>query len=67
MTNKNSIEECKFCHEPYELMIDEAGWKMFLDENEYDGHEYLDLVMTTGRGFASTPANYCPKCGRKLF
>ena len=60
-------ETCEFCHNPYDNMIDEAGWDLGIESDTSSGIKYFDLVMSTGRGFASTPVNYCPKCGRKLF
>ena len=59
-------ETCEFCHNPYKNMIDEAGWDLGIDSDTSCGIKYFDLVMSTSKGFASTPANYCPKCGRKL-
>lgn len=59
-------ETCEFCHNPYNNMIDEAGWDLGIESGISSGIKYFDLVMSTGKGFASTPANYCPKCGRKL-
>ena len=47
-------------------MVDEAGWDLGIESDTSSGIKYFDLVMSTGKGFASTPANYCPKCGRKL-
>ena len=60
-------ETCEFCHKPYKNMIDEAGWDLGIDSDTSCGIKNFDLVMPTSKGFASTPANYCPKCGRKLF
>ena len=59
-------ETCEFCHNPYKNMIDEAGWDLGINSDTSCGIKYFDLVMSTSKGFASTPANYCPKCGRKL-
>lgn len=58
-------ETCEFCHKPYNNMIDEAGWELGIESDISCGIRYFDLVMSTSKG--STPANYCPKCGRKLF
>lgn len=44
-----------------------AGWDLGIESNTSCGIKYSDLVMSTSKGFASTPANYCPKCGRQLF
>jgi len=60
-------ETCEFCHKPYKNMIDEAGWDIGIESDTSFGIKYFDLVMSTGKGFSSTPVNYCPKCGRKLF
>lgn len=60
-------ETCEFCHEPYKNMVDEAGWDLGIESDTSFGIKYFDLVMSTSKGFTSTPANYCPKCGRKLF
>lgn len=60
-------ETCGFCHEPYNNMVDEAGWDLGIESDTSCGIRYFNLVMSTSKGFASTPANYCPKCGRKLF
>jgi hypothetical protein len=67
MEDKKCIEQCKFCHKTYDNLIDEAGWSLYLDKFKENEISYYDLVMETGQGFASTPANYCPKCGRKLY
>lgn len=61
-----SNSDCKFCHEPYDNLIDEAGWLLYLNNFEENSILYYDLVMKTGQGFASTPVEYCPKCGRSL-
>jgi len=66
MEDKKCIEQCKFCHKPYDNLIDEAGWLLYLDKFKENGISYYDLVTETKQGFASAPAEFCPKCGRKL-
>ena len=56
--------ECKYCHEPFENILDESGRMMYVNKDCED-YYYL-IVDIDNHGYASTPIKYCPICGRKL-
>jgi len=57
--------ECKYCHEPFENLLDESEWALYVHKSN-ECHYYL-IMNIDNQGYAITPIKYCPICGRKLW
>lgn len=60
------MSECKYCHEPYEHILDsyECGLKIDKEPSHYYAH--VSAAVGFNNAEDDVLINYCPMCGRRL-